>query len=94
MGRTINLTKVNGCYSKELFENANTVKQMLWNPIISVYTMKKTVLNIIAPAFINAEAKARFIARLGQCRTKSAIHKLCSDAITHGMYYHPKRVSA
>ena len=94
MGNTINLTKVDGCYSKELFESAAAIKQMLWNPIISVYAMRKAVLRIITPAFINAEAKARFTARLGQCRTKSAIHKLCSDAITHGMYYHPKKASA
>ena len=92
MGSTINLTKVDGCYSKELIENLDIIGKMLWDPIVSVYKMRNTVLSIIAPAFIKAEAKARFTARLGQCRTKSAIHKLCSDAITHGRYYHPKKV--
>ena len=94
MGNTINLTKVDGCYSKELFENVNTIKQMFLDPAISVYTMRKAVLNIITPAFIEAAAKARFTTRLKQCRTKSAVQKLCSGAITHGMYYHPKNVSA
>ena len=94
MGRTINLTKVDGCYSKELFESQPVIKQMFLDPTVLVYSMRKAVLEIISPAFINAEAKRRFTSNLKQCRTKAAIYQLCSNAITHGMYYHPKSVPA
>ena len=94
MAKTINLTKVDGCYSKELLESQSVLKEMFFNATVSVYTMRKTVLEIISPAFIEADAKRRFTTNLTQCRTKAAIYKLCTNAITHGMYYHPKSVSA
>ena len=94
MANTINLTKVDGCYSKELLENQPMLKQMFLDMSVSVYSMRKTVLEIISPAFIEADAKRRFTANLKQCRTKAAIYQLCSSAITHGMYYHPKSASA
>ena len=93
MAKHINLTTVDGCYSKELFENQNTIKQMFMDPTVLAYSMRKTVLEIISNAFIEAEAKRRFTTNLKQCRTKAAIYALCSKAITHGMYYHPKSIS-
>lgn len=94
MGRTINLTKVDGCYSKELRENTPAILLMLKEPSISVDEMQRVVHGIVEFATINATAKKRFINNLMKCATKEAIHKLCKDAVIHGMYYHPKSASA
>ena len=90
MRKTINLTKVNGCYSKELREHTPTIKLMLKEPSILVDEMRRVVLGIIEPASINAEAKSRFIKNLHNCKSKEEVDKLCFDAVIHGMYYHPK----
>ena len=94
MGRTINLTKVNGCYSKELRENTPAIQLMLHEKSISVDEMRRVVHGIVEFATIDAAAKKRFISNLLKCETKEEIHKLCKDVVIHGMYYHPKGVSA
>lgn len=94
MRKTINLTKVDGCYSKELREMTPTIKFMLKEKSISLEEMRKTVYGIVELATINATAKKRFIANLFDCETKEAIDKLCYDAVIHGMYYHPKTATA
>lgn len=90
MGKTINLTKMNGCYSKELREHTPTIKLMLKEPSILTEEMKRVVLGIVEPASINAEAKSRFIKNLHKCQSKEEIDKLCYEAVIHGMYYHSK----
>jgi hypothetical protein len=90
MRKTINLTRVNGCYSKELREFCPVIKVALETDTISVDEMRSLVCSIIEPAYINATAKRRFINKLNDCRTKVAIDRLCKDAVIHGMYYHPK----
>lgn len=90
MARTINLTKIDGCYSKELRENTPAILLMLNEPSISTDEMRRVVHGIVEFATINAEAKKRFIRNLMECSDKNAIHKLCKDAVMHGMYYHPK----
>ena len=90
MRKTINLTKVNGCYSKELREHTPTIKLMLKAASVSTEEMKRVVLGIIEPASINAEAKSRFIKNVQRCKSKEEIDKLCYEAVIHGMYYHPK----
>ena len=91
MGKPINLTKVNGCYSKELREFTPTIKLMLSEQSVSTDEMKRVVLGIVEPASINAEAKSRFIKNLHNCKSKDEIDKLCFEAVIHGMYYHPKK---
>ena len=91
MKKTINLTKVNGCYSKELREFCPSIKLAAKEPSITVGTMKSLVIAIIEPAYINAEAKRRFINNIESCKSKSEIEQLCHDAVIHGMYYHPKQ---
>lgn len=86
----MDLTKVNGCYSKELREMTYTIKLMLKEPSITAEEMKRTVHGIVELASINAEAKKRFIRNLLDCSTKEAIDKLCYSAVIHGMYYRPK----
>ena len=86
----MDLTKVNGCYSKELRESCYVIKLMLKEARISVADMIRTVKAIIDAAYINAEAKKRFIENLEACETKEAVDKLCHDAVIHGMYYKPK----
>ena len=94
MNNTINLTKVNGCYSKELREAAPTIAYMLKEKRVSFEEMRETVLGIVNQATINAEAKKRFIGKLHKCVDKHEIDRLCYDAVIHGMYYHPKNKAA
>ena len=61
MGKTINLTKVDGCYSKELREMTPVIKSMLKESSISVDEMIHVVHKIVDYATINATAKNRFI---------------------------------
>lgn len=86
----MDLTRVNGCYSKELREMTPTINLMLKEPSITVDEMKRTVHGIVELASINAGAKKRFIENLLGCGTKEAIDKLCYEAVIHGMYYRPK----
>lgn len=90
MARTINLTKIDGCYSRELRENTPAIQLMLKEASISVEEMRRVVHGIVEFATINAAAKKRFISNLLSCETKEEIHKLCKDAVIHGMYYHLK----
>ena len=87
----MDLTKVNGCYSKELRDNCYTIKLMLHEPSVSTAEMIRVVKAIIEPAFIVAAAKKRFIDNLEACSTKEAVDTLCHDAIIHGMWYKPKK---
>ncbi len=86
----MDLTKVNGCYSKELRESTYIIKLMVKEDRISVDEMIRTVKAIISPAYIEAEAKKRFIEKLEACETKEAVDRLCYDAVVHGMYYKSK----
>lgn len=88
----MNLTKVQGCYSKELREATPTIKLCVKEKSVSLQDMINVVDAIIEPAHINAEAKKRFITNLHKCETKEQVDKLCYDAVTHGMYYKPKKV--
>lgn len=86
----MDLTRVNGCYSKELRENCTAIKFMLKEPSVSVDEMIRVVEAIIEPAFINADAKKRFLRNLKKCETKEAVDELCYDAVLHGMWYKPR----
>jgi hypothetical protein len=90
----MDLTKVSGCYSKELREMTPSIKLMLNEPSISTAEMKRVVLGIVELASINAGAKLRFIGNLTNCQSKEEIDKLCYEAVIHGMYYHPKKKQA
>jgi hypothetical protein len=94
MRKTINLTKVDGCYSKELRLMTPVIQQMTREVSISLEEMKRVVVGIVEPASINAEAKKRFIRNVHKCLSKIELDKLCYEAVIHGMYYHPKRQTA
>ena len=87
----MNLTKINGCYSKELRKNCNNIKLLLKDKLTSVETMKDFVNKVIEPAFIEAKAKARFKENLNACETKEEVDNLCYMAVLHGMYYSPRK---
>ena len=91
MGKTIDLTKIDGCYSKELRINYPKIKRMLNSPFTSVDSMKSGILKIIEKAFINYKSKQRFIDNLHNCTSKQEINDLCHNTVIHGMYYHPKK---
>ena len=91
MNKRINLTKIDGCYSKELRESCYDIKLLVNDKSTTVETMKQFVDTVIEPARIEAEAKARFRKNLQECQTKEEIQNLCSQAVIHGMYYMPKR---
>ena len=85
----MDLTRMNGCYSKELRENCYIIKLMLKEASVSVDEMVTTIKALIEPAYINAEAKRRFIKNIEKCKTKEAVDQLCHDAVMHGMWYKP-----
>lgn len=83
----MDLTRMNGCYSKELRESCYIIKLMLKEASVSVDEMITTVKALIEPAYINAEAKQRFIKKLEKCETKEAVDQLCHNAVMNGMWY-------
>ena len=91
MSKRINLTKVNGCYSKELREACNNIKILLKDPLTDTETMRDFISKVIEPAFIEAEAKQRFRTNLASCKSKQEIDQLCTDVVLHGMYYLPRK---
>ncbi len=57
----MNITKVDGSYSKELFENMNEIKACSFSGYSTVEDMRELVLEIIEPAWIGTVARNRFI---------------------------------
>jgi hypothetical protein len=64
---------------------------MLNEESVSLDEMIRVVKAIIEPAFINAEAKRRFINNLEDCSTKEEVDELCHTAVVNGMWYRPKK---
>lgn len=87
----VDLTQVDGCYSKELRTNYPKIKRMLNSPFTSVESMKTGILKIIEKAYINYKAKQRFIDNLHNCTSKQEINDLCHKSVVCGMYYRPKK---
>ena len=87
----MNLTKIDGCYSKELRENCHNIKLCVKTPSIDLKEMKRLINCMIEPAFIEAEAKARFKENLDNCETKQEVDDLCKEVVIHGMYYKPHK---
>ena len=83
----MNLTRVNGTYSKELYRHMHDIRKCSFNEYTSVESMKELVLEIIEPAYIDAEAKKRFISYLESCETKKSIYWLCHNTIQKAMKY-------
>ena len=86
----MNITKVNGSYSKELFERRDEIKACSVSDYTTVEDMRELVLEIIEPAWINAVAKNRFIGYLNDCQTKKDIYRLCYNTVQKAMKYKPK----
>ena len=83
----MNLTKVNGTYSKELYENMEEIKDIVSDKSYSVASMKSCILGIIEPAWINKAAKKRFISYLNNCGSKYEIYRLCNNTVQKAMKY-------
>lgn len=83
----INLTTVEGCYSKPLTENIDTIYQYANDSFTSCSDLISWILELIAPAKFNKDAKPRFIHHLRNCRTKQAVLKLCCTAIANALEY-------
>lgn len=90
----MNLTKVNGTYSKELSEHFNEITKISFNSRQSVEDMREFVHAVIAPAYIEAEAKNRFMDYLDNCASKKEIYWLCYNTIQKAMKYDPKVATA
>lgn len=86
----MDLTKVDGCYCKELRQNCPMIKFMLEEPLVTVEEMKFNVQAIVAVARINATAKKRFLTNLEACTTKEEIDKLCYNSVMAGKWYKPE----
>lgn len=87
----MNLTKVNGCYSKELYENMKRIKAITDNKALTVGYLKGCVLSIISYARFNAVAKPRFVKYLEGCKTKKEVYKLCQNTIQKAMKYNASK---
>ena len=83
----MNITKVDGAYSKELRDNWNEIRKASFNEHVSLEDMKNYILDIIQPAYINAAAKKRFIESLEGCETKKSVYWLCNNTIQKAMKY-------
>lgn len=83
----MDLTRVFGTYSRELRINCKKIKSMLADENVSTKQMIKSVEEIIKPAFIEVDAKPRFIRNLRNCKTKEEVDKLCRAAVFAGMKY-------
>lgn len=81
----MNLTKVNGCYAKELYENMDEIKEIVSDKTYSFVSMKDCILGIIEPAWINKVAKKRFIGYLNNCKSKYEIYRLCHNTVQKAM---------
>ena len=81
----MNLTKVNGTYSKELYENMEEIKDIVSDRSYSTASMKSCILDIIEPAWINKIAKKRFIGYLNNCGSKNEIYRLCYNTVQKAM---------
>lgn len=86
----MNLTKINGCYSKELREATSSIKLCLKESSIKLEDMINYVEAVIEPASIEAKAKQRFRTNLHNCKTKQEVDALCYNAVIHGMYYNSR----
>lgn len=85
----MNLTKVNGTYSKELLEHMSDIRKQSFSEYTSVDDLRAYVLEIIESAWINATAKKRFIGYLKSCESKKSIYWLCYNTVQKAMKYKP-----
>ena len=83
----MNLTKVSGTYSKELYENMDEIKEIVSDKSYSFASMKNCILEIIEPAWIDKVAKKRFIGYLNNCKSKAEIYRLCSNTVRKAMQH-------
>lgn len=81
----MNLTKVDGTYSKELYEHMNDIRRFSFSEYTSTENLRDYVLEIIEPAWINAAAKKRFIEYLEDCESKKSIYWLCHNTVQKAM---------
>lgn len=85
----MNLTRINGTYSKELLEHMTDIRKYSFSEHTSVDELRAYVLEIIEHAWINANAKKRFIGYLDSCESKKSIYWLCYNTIQKAMKYKP-----
>lgn len=83
----MDLTRVFGTYSRELRINCKKIKELLADEEVDTKQMIKEVETIIEPAFIEFDAKPRFIRNLRACTTKLEVDKLCRAAVYAGMRF-------
>ena len=83
----IDLTKHEGCYSRPLSENIETIYQYAHDSYTTRDELVEWVEELIKPAYFNKDAKPRFIHRLRQCQTREAVLQHCLRAISNGVEY-------
>ena len=89
----MNLTKINGTYSKELSEHFNEIRKISFDSRQTVEDMREYVYAVIEPATIEAEAKTRFMDYLDACTSKKEIYWLCYNTIQKAMKYDPEKTA-
>lgn len=89
----MNLTKVEGTYSREIYANLPKLKIALNDDSMSLPFMKNFVRLIISQTGETA-ARTRFLDYLLGCQTKKEVLELCNNTVQKAMKYKPaKRTS-
>lgn len=83
----MDLTRVFGTYSRELRINCGKIKELLADDSVDTEQMIKEVEVIIEPAFIEFDAKPRFVKNLRACTSKLEVDRLCRAAVYAGMKF-------
>ena len=87
----MDLTKVNGTYSKELLENLGKIRQISFSKYRSTEDMRDYILEVVEPATIDAVAKNRFIEYVYNCKDKKALYWLVHNTIHKAMTFKPAK---
>lgn len=85
MAQTLDFTKENGCYSKELLNSNQLINEWYEDKNVSRDQFVQNILEVIAPAYYNAKALPKFKLTLQRLRTKDAVCTYCYNSILNAM---------
>lgn len=86
----MNLTKIEGTYSKEIYDLMPRLKDICTKSNLSLHYMKNCV-RIIVSRTPETEARTRFLGYLDGCTSKDEVLALCNNTIQKAMKYNPTK---
>lgn len=85
MTTTMDFTKKNGCYSKELLESNQKINTWFEDPSVTRDQFVQNILEVITPAFYNKAKLPEFKRNLLRKRTKLDVCTYCYNVILKAM---------